>query len=57
MTHSTDPEAQARLEIDRQLEAADWTIQSRAEMNLFAARGGPRVSAENLSNYGRQCTS
>ena len=31
------PEARARLEIDRQLEAAGWTLQHRDEMNLTAA--------------------
>jgi type I restriction enzyme R subunit len=31
------PEAKARLEIDRQLEAAGWVLQHRDEMNLAAA--------------------
>lgn len=31
------PEAKARIEIDRQLEAAGWTLQHRDEMNLAAA--------------------
>src|SRR5436309_2048254 len=31
------PEARARVEIDRQLEAAGWTVQHRDEMNLAAA--------------------
>jgi len=31
------PEARARIEIDRQLEAAGWTLQYRDEMNLAAA--------------------
>jgi hypothetical protein len=30
------PEARARVEIDRQLETADWTVQHRDEMNLSA---------------------
>ncbi|MGH8647226.1 MAG: restriction endonuclease subunit R, partial [Gammaproteobacteria bacterium] len=30
------PEARARVEIDRQLEAAGWTAQHRDEMNLTA---------------------
>lgn len=34
MTHLT-PEAQARLDIDRQLTAAGWTVQSRDQMNIF----------------------
>jgi len=33
------PEERARLNIDRQLAAAGWTVQSRAEMNLYAGRG------------------
>jgi hypothetical protein len=32
----TTPEAKARVEIDRQLEAAGWTLQYRDEMNLAA---------------------
>ena len=34
---ATAPEAQARLEIDRQLGQAGWTLQHRDEMNLAAA--------------------
>ena len=33
------PEELARENIDRQLTACGWTVQSRAEMNLYAARG------------------
>lgn len=33
------PESQARLEIDRLLEAAGWVIQNQNEMYLYAARG------------------
>src|SRR5512138_2458759 len=33
------PEELARINIDRQLEACSWTVQSRNEMNLYAARG------------------
>lgn len=32
------PEAQARLDIDRQLTAAGWTVQSRDQMDLFNHR-------------------
>jgi len=32
-------EARARVEIDRQLAACGWTVQSRPEMNLYAAQG------------------
>ena len=31
------PEAKARIDIDRQLEAAGWVLQHRDEMNLAAA--------------------
>ncbi|MGI8496499.1 MAG: type I restriction-modification enzyme R subunit C-terminal domain-containing protein [Gemmatimonadaceae bacterium] len=34
---ATAPEAQARLEIDRELALAGWTLQHRDEMNLAAA--------------------
>ena len=38
--HSTlTPEQQARVEIDRQLEACGWQVQSRDQQNLFARRG------------------
>jgi len=33
------PEELARINIDKQLEACGWTVQSRAEMNFYAARG------------------
>jgi type I restriction enzyme R subunit len=33
------PEELARINIDRQLTAYGWTVQSRAEMNLYAGRG------------------
>ncbi|MCB0165996.1 MAG: DEAD/DEAH box helicase family protein [Anaerolineae bacterium] len=33
------PEQQARVEIDRQLEACGWQVQSRDQQNLFAQRG------------------
>lgn len=33
------PEAEARVEIDAALEAADWVVQNREEMNLSAAQG------------------
>jgi type I restriction enzyme, R subunit len=33
------PEELARVNIDRQLTACGWTVQSRAEMNLYAGRG------------------
>lgn len=35
----TAPEAEARREIDRQLEAAGWAVQDVAELNLRAAAG------------------
>src|SRR5438094_1240025 len=33
------PEAQARLEIDKQLTAAGWIVQRHRQMNLGAGRG------------------
>jgi len=33
------PEELARLNIDRQLTACGWIIQSRGEMNLYTGRG------------------
>lgn len=33
------PEARARVQIDRMLEAAGWVIQDRAEIDLYAGRG------------------
>ena len=33
------PEQQARVEIDRKLEAAGWVIQDNSETDLTAARG------------------
>src|SRR5437763_13229325 len=33
------PEQQARVEIDRKLDAADWAVQDFREMDLSAARG------------------
>ena len=33
------PEEKARVEIDRQLEACGWQVQSREGQNLFAQRG------------------
>ncbi|HEY3231075.1 MAG TPA: DEAD/DEAH box helicase family protein, partial [Roseiflexaceae bacterium] len=35
----TTPEARARLEIDRLLEAAGWVVQNRGAVNLYAAPG------------------
>jgi type I restriction enzyme, R subunit len=35
----TTPEARARLEIDRLLEAAGWVVQDRDAVNLYAAPG------------------
>ncbi len=40
------PEEQARIEIDRNLEAAGWLIQDRVEMNLFA---GPGVAVREFA--------
>jgi type I restriction enzyme R subunit len=39
MTQPLSPEDQARVEIDRQLEAAGWQVQSREAQNLYAQRG------------------
>ncbi len=33
------PESLARENIDRQLDACGWTVQSRNAMNLYAGRG------------------
>ncbi|MFK5956404.1 MAG: DEAD/DEAH box helicase family protein [Planctomycetota bacterium] len=33
------PEAEARKNIDQQLEAAGWSVQSLSELNLFASKG------------------
>ena len=33
------PEELARFNIDKQLTACGWIVQSRAEMNLYAGRG------------------
>jgi type I restriction enzyme R subunit len=33
------PEEKARVEIDRQLEACGWQVQSREQQNLYAQRG------------------
>jgi len=33
------PEELARINIDKQLEACGWTVQSRNTMNLYAGRG------------------
>lgn len=33
------PEQQARVDIDRQLKARSWQVQSREQQNLFAQRG------------------
>jgi hypothetical protein len=38
----TTPEARARLEIDRLLEAAGWVVQNRDAVNLYAAPGARR---------------
>src|SRR5450432_2103603 len=34
-----DPEAEARLSIDRQLEQCGWAVQDRGDMNITAALG------------------
>jgi type I restriction enzyme R subunit len=36
-----DPEALARIDIDRQLEEAGWIVQDRHQMNFFAGEGVP----------------
>lgn len=33
------PESLARINIEKQLTACGWTVQSRVEMNLYAGRG------------------
>ncbi len=33
------PEELARINIDKQLTACGWNVQSRGEMNLYAGRG------------------
>jgi predicted type IV restriction endonuclease len=38
MLPSSNPEAQARIEIDRQLETAGWTIQDQQQMDIFNHR-------------------
>ena len=35
----TTPEELARINVDKQLEACGWTIQSRRDLDLYAARG------------------
>ncbi len=35
----SEPEAEARVEIDAALVAAGWAVQNRADMNLSASRG------------------
>lgn len=44
------PEARARREIDRQLAAAAWAVQSADEVNLAAGQGVavPRVLTDRL---------
>jgi type I site-specific restriction endonuclease len=39
MTPAYTPEQEARIEIDRQLEAAGWQVQDYQRMNLHAQRG------------------
>lgn len=34
-----EPEGRARENIDRQLEECGWRVQSRDELNIFAAKG------------------
>ena len=38
-TQTSAPEQQARVEIDAQLDASGWVVQSRDEVNLAASRG------------------
>ena len=33
------PEEPARINIDKQLTACSWTVQSRAKMNFYAGHG------------------
>ena len=41
-----DPEALARIDIDRQLEAAGWIVQDRHQLNIHA---GPGVAVREVS--------
>lgn len=41
-----DPQAIARIDIDRQLEAAGWVVQDRAQLNPLA---GPGVAVREVS--------
>ncbi|MDQ6794446.1 MAG: hypothetical protein M3067_06460, partial [Chloroflexota bacterium] len=46
-------EARARVEIDRQLVACGWEVQSRAEMNLYATQGVAVREFIMASGHGR----
>jgi type I restriction enzyme R subunit len=41
-----EPEALARIAIDRQLDAAGWVVQDRDQLNLFA---GPGIAIREVS--------
>jgi hypothetical protein len=43
------PEARARLEIDRMLEAAAWVVQDASRVNLSATRGVPLTGTQGIS--------
>lgn len=44
-----DPEARARIDIDRQLAAAGWIVQDRDKLNITA---GPGVAVREVSVSG-----
>ena len=51
--HYLPVEARARVEIDRQLGAAGWLVQDRADMNLYAAQGVAVREFTMASGHGR----
>lgn len=51
--HYLPAEARARVEIDRQLGAAGWLVQDRADMNLYAAQGVAVREFTMASGHGR----
>lgn len=51
--HYLPAEARARVEIDRQLGAAGWLVQDRADMNLYAGQGVAVREFIMASGHGR----
>ena len=45
------PEAQARIEIDRQLEAAGWVVQDHRAINLAATAPGGKVAGVAVREF------